>query len=237
MFSRWSRAEVEGSECRSYQRLRETIRQTLAFTASERGSHITSPHTHPPPHLSACVSLVPCVCHENSIKPISVSLCLLAVFSVWSVKPWVLVIWVIRPPAVRIKVCSDAFDTHRSVWYWYSSADADGCVTDAAQSHVFYCKTHNNNNTIFLQRTHTQHEARKHRWRGSDSATWQTETHEGDSPSAHLLETVIITDPSERTCAITVRKPHRWAETEQKSVREQSKNTSAVSTYKYTYSH
>lgn len=142
MFSRWSRAEVEGSECRSYQRLRETIRQTLAFTASERGSHITSPHTHPPPHLSACVSLVPCVCHENSIKPISVSLCLLAVFSVRSVKPWVLVIWVIRPPAVRIKVCSDAFDTHRSVWYWYSSADADGCVTDAAQSHVFYCKTH-----------------------------------------------------------------------------------------------
>lgn len=29
-------------------------------------------------------------------------------------------------------------------------------------------------------------------------------------------------DPSERTCAITVRKPHRWAETQQKSVREQS---------------
>lgn len=165
MFSRWSEQKQKGvnADLTSVWE-RWSHKHTLSQLLKEEvTSHL---HTHPPLSLFVFLSF-PVSVMRTQLNP-SVCLCLLTVFSVWSVKPWVLVIWVIRPPAVRIKVCSDAFDTRRSVWYWYSSADADGCVTDAAQSRVFYCKTHNN--TIFVPWTHTQHDARKHRWRGSDSA-------------------------------------------------------------------
>lgn len=83
---------LKRSRSRREWKQREMIRQTHAFTASERGSHITHPSSTPSlfVFLSFPVSVM-----RTQLNP-SACLCLRAVFSVWSAKPWVLVIWVIR---------------------------------------------------------------------------------------------------------------------------------------------